>query len=204
MSLENACKAFWQRKLSPLSINGKRKRLSLKVCGARWGSRDVDPDYGGMGGDFLYSYIVAQELTKTWFTGLTASLHTDIVVPYINSFGSDELKQKYIPGCVTGDIVTAVAMTEPDAGSDLAGMKTAAVEEDDEVVIDGSKTFISNGIISDIVVVAARDPNVENPYEAISLYVVESGCTVRIPPSCFLPNAVSPKKTDSAKRGRAF
>ena len=136
---------------------------------------DVDPDYGGMGGDFLYSYIVAQELTKTWFTGLTASLHTDIVVPYINSFGSDELKQKYIPGCVTGDIVTAVAMTEPDAGSDLAGMKTAAVEEDDEVVIDGSKTFISNGIISDIVVVAARDPNVENPYEAISLYVVESG-----------------------------
>jgi alkylation response protein AidB-like acyl-CoA dehydrogenase len=136
---------------------------------------DVDPEYGGMGGDFLYSHIVAQELTKTWFTGLTASLHSDIVVPYINSFGSDELKKKYLPGCVTGDIVTAVAMTEPDAGSDLAGMKTSAVEEGDEVVIDGSKTFISNGIISDIVVVAARDPNMENAYEAISLYVVESG-----------------------------
>jgi alkylation response protein AidB-like acyl-CoA dehydrogenase len=128
-----------------------------------------------MGGDFLYSYIAAEELTKTSFTGLTASLHSDIVVPYINSFGSEDLKKKYLPGCVTGDIVTAVAMTEPDAGSDLAGMKTVAVEEDDEVVIDGSKTFISNGIIADIVVVAARDPNVENPYEAISLYVVESG-----------------------------
>jgi len=136
---------------------------------------DVSPEYGGMGGNFLYSYIVAKELTKTWFTGLTASLHSDIVVPYIYSFGSEEIKKKYIPGCVTGDIVTAVAMTEPDAGSDLAGMRTAAVEEGNEVVIDGSKTFISNGIIADIVVVAARDPNVENPYEALSLYIVESG-----------------------------
>ena len=136
---------------------------------------DVSPEYGGMGGNFLYSYIVAKELTKTGFTGLTASLHSDIVVPYIYSFGSEEIKKKYIPGCVTGDIVTAVAMTEPDAGSDLAGMRTAAVEEGNEVVIDGSKTFISNGIIADIVVVAARDPNVENPYEALSLYIVESG-----------------------------
>ena len=118
---------------------------------------DVSPEYGGMGGDFLYSVIVAEELTKTWHTGLAASLHSDIVVPYMNAFGSEELKKKYLPGCVSGDIVTAVAMTEPDAGSDLAGMQTAAVEEGDEVVIDGSKTFISNGINADLVVVAARE-----------------------------------------------
>ena len=171
---------FLAKEVTPFVDQWEAEKIVPKSVWRKMGQQgflcmDVDPDYGGMGGDFLYSYIVAQELTKTWFTGLTASLHTDIVVPYINSFGSDELKKKYIPGCVTGDIVTAVAMTEPDAGSDLAGMKTAAVEEDDEVVIDGSKTFISNGIISDIVVVAARDPNVENPYEAISLYVVESG-----------------------------
>jgi len=151
------------------------KRVWQKMGQQGFLCMDVSPEYGGMGGDFLYSHIVAQELTKTWFTGLTASLHSDIVVPYINSFGSDELKKKYLPGCVNGDIVTAVAMTEPDAGSDLAGMKTAAVEEGNAVVIDGSKTFISNGIIADIVVVAARDSNVENPYEALSLYIIESG-----------------------------
>jgi alkylation response protein AidB-like acyl-CoA dehydrogenase len=72
------------------------------------------------------------------------------VVPYITSYASDALKKKYLPGCVSGDIITAVAMTEPGAGSDLAGVSTSAVEEGDEVVLNGSKTFISNGIISDL------------------------------------------------------
>ncbi|CAB1058493.1 Acyl-CoA dehydrogenase [Olavius sp. associated proteobacterium Delta 1] len=135
---------------------------------------DVAAEYGGMGGDFLYSLIVAEEMTKTWITGLATPLHSDIVVPYISSFGSEKLKQKYLPGCVSGDIVTAVAMTEPGAGSDLASIATTAVEEEDEVVIDGSKTFISNGLNADLVVVAAKDPAVENPYEALSLYVVDS------------------------------
>jgi acyl-CoA dehydrogenase len=103
-----------------------------------------------------------------------APLHSDIVVPYITSYAADALKKKYLPGCVSGDIITAVAMTEPGAGSDLAGISTAAVEESDEVVLNGSKTFISNGIIADLVVVAARDPEVADPYQAISLYVVES------------------------------
>jgi alkylation response protein AidB-like acyl-CoA dehydrogenase len=118
---------------------------------------------------------VAEEMTYTWQTGLATPLHSDIVVPYINSFGSEEIKHKYLPGCVSGDIVTAVAMTEPGAGSDLAGMTTSAVEQGEEVVIDGSKTFISNGLNSDLVVLAARDPAVENPHQALSLYVVESG-----------------------------
>jgi acyl-CoA dehydrogenase len=131
--------------------------------------------YGGIGGDFRYSVIVAEELSRTWHSGLNANLHSDIVAPYIESFGSPEIKQRYLPGCVSGELVSAVAMTEPGAGSDLAAMTTAAVEEDREVVIDGSKTFISNGINADLVVVAARDPAVENAYDAISLYVVESG-----------------------------
>ena len=135
---------------------------------------DVAAEYGGMGGDFLYSLIVAEEMTKTWITGLATPLHSDIVVPYISSFGSEELKKEYLPGCVSGDIVTAVAMTEPGAGSDLASIATTAVEEDDEVVIDGSKTFISNGLNGNLVVVAAKDPAIENPYEALSLYVVET------------------------------
>jgi len=150
------------------------KRVWQKMGQAGFLCTDIAPDYGGMGGDFLYSLIVAEEMTRTWQTGLATPLHSDIVVPYINSFGSEDLKKKYLPGCVSGDIVTAVAMTEPGAGSDLAGMATTAVEEGEEVVIDGSKTFISNGLNADLVVVAARDPEVENPYEALSLYVVES------------------------------
>jgi len=136
---------------------------------------EVSSAYGGFGGDFLYSVIVTEEISRTGQNGLIASLHSDIVVPYITAFGSDDLKKKYLPKCVSGDIITAIAMTESAAGSDLAAMSTSAIEEGDEVVIEGSKTFISNGIIADLVVLAARDPVVEDPYQAISLYLVESG-----------------------------
>ncbi len=136
---------------------------------------DVAQAYAGMGGDFLYSVIVTEELSHTFHTGLAAALHSDVVVPYINAFGSEALKQKYLPGCVSGDIITAVAMTEPGAGSDLASIATTAEEEGDEVIINGSKTFISNGINGELFVIAARDPAVENPYQAISLYLVEDG-----------------------------
>ena len=136
---------------------------------------EVSSAYGGLGGDFLYSVIVTEEISRTGQNGLVASLHSDIVVPYITAFGSDEIKRKYLPQCVSGDIITAIAMTEPGAGSDLAAMSTSAIEEGDEVTLEGSKTFISNGIIADLLVLAARDPAVEDPYQAISLYLVESG-----------------------------
>jgi len=172
-------KVFLAEEVTPFADQWEIDKIVPKSVWQKMGQAgflctDIAPQYGGMGGDFLYSLIVAEEMTATRQTGLATPLHSDIVVPYINSFGSEELKQKYLPGCVSGDIVTAVAMTEPGAGSDLAGMNTAAVEEGDEVVIDGSKTFISNGLNADLVVVAARDPDVENPYESLSLYVVET------------------------------
>ncbi|MBN1103738.1 MAG: acyl-CoA dehydrogenase family protein, partial [Deltaproteobacteria bacterium] len=136
---------------------------------------DVPGEYGGMGGDFLYSVIVTEELAGTRQTGLAAPLHSDVVVPYIRSFASEELKKKYLPGCVSGDIVTAIAMTEPDAGSDLASMGTTALEDGDQVVLNGQKTYISNGIHCDLLILAARDPSVEDPYRAIDLYLVEAG-----------------------------
>lgn len=135
----------------------------------------VSPEYGGMGGDFLYSVIATQEMMRTNHTGLISPLHSDIVVPYIDTYGSEEQKKKYLPGCVSGEIISAVAMTEPDAGSDLASMTTTAVEEGDEVVINGSKTFISNGINCDLVIVAAKDPEATMPHKALSLYVIEDG-----------------------------
>jgi len=131
--------------------------------------------YGGLGGDFLYSVIVNEELVRTNQAGLMAQLHSDIVVPYILSFGTEAQKMRYLPGCVNGDIVTAVAMTEPDAGSDLAGMCSTAVEEDGQVVLNGAKTFISNGTHCDLVVLAAKDPETTNPHKAVSLFLVEDG-----------------------------
>ena len=173
-------RSFLAQEVTPFADRWEEEKIVPKSIWQKMGRggflcTDVAPEYGGMGGDFLYSLIVAEEMTRTRQTGLATPLHSDIVVPYISTFGSEELKRKYLPGCVSGDIVTAVAMTEPGAGSDLAGMTTVAVEEGTEVVLDGSKTFISNGINADLVVVAARDPDVENPYEALSLYVVESG-----------------------------
>ena len=135
----------------------------------------VPKDYGGMGYDFLYSVIVAEELARSNQCGLIPSLHSDIVVPYIVSYGSEEIKKKYLPGCISGDIITAVAMTEPGAGSDLSSISTTAVEEDDCIVINGTKTFISNGINCDLVIVAAKDPEINDPYNSLSLYIVENG-----------------------------
>lgn len=136
---------------------------------------DVPEAYGGMGADFLYAMILTEELGKTGCTGLAAPLHSDVVVPYITSFGSEEVKSRYLPRCVSGELITAVAMTEPNTGSDLASIRTTAVEAGDHVVLNGQKTFISNGINCGLAVVAARDPAVENPYQAIDLYLVEEG-----------------------------
>lgn len=132
-------------------------------------------EYGGMGGDFLYSVIVTEEMARTNHTGLAAMLHSDIIVPYIYAFGTEAQKKKYIPGCVSGDIISAIAMTEPGAGSDLAGMETTAEIDGDEVIINGSKTFISNGINCGLVIVAAKNPTEKNPYQSISLYIVDDG-----------------------------
>lgn len=135
----------------------------------------LEEKYGGVEADFLYSVILMEELVRTNHYGLAIFLHNDIVVPYINDYGNEEQKQRYLPGCITGEIITAVAMTEPDTGSDLAAVRTSAVEDGDSVVINGQKTFISNGIISDLVVLVTRDPKVENPHQSIDLYLVEAG-----------------------------
>ncbi|MDM8515791.1 acyl-CoA dehydrogenase family protein [Desulfobacterales bacterium HSG16] len=135
---------------------------------------NISKEYGGMGADFLYSVIVAEEIAKINFTGLAAPLHSDIIVPYINSFGSREQKKKYLPGCVSGEIITAVAMTEPDAGSDIASITTTAVEDGSDIIINGSKTFISNAVNCDLVILVAKDPAIENKHQALSLYLIDA------------------------------
>jgi alkylation response protein AidB-like acyl-CoA dehydrogenase len=171
-------KAFCRKEVVPCTNQWEQDSLVPREVWKKMGQAGflctaVSPEYGGMGGDFLYSVIALEEMTRTNQYGLDAFLHSDIVVPYIDSFGSQKQKEKYLPGCVSGDIITAVAMTEPDVGSDLASLTTTALEDGNEVILNGTKTFISNGVNCDLVIVAAKDPEIENPYQSISLYLVE-------------------------------
>jgi acyl-CoA dehydrogenase len=135
----------------------------------------LEDKYGGSGADFLYSMIIMEELANAYESGLAIALHSDIIVPYIHSFGSEEQKQKWLPGCASGELVTALAMTEPGTGSDLANIATTAVKDGDDYVLNGAKTFISNGQLCDLVVVAAKtDPDPKNAHKGISLFVVEA------------------------------
>jgi acyl-CoA dehydrogenase len=115
-----------------------------------------------------------EELCRAYESGWAASLHSDIIVPYIHRFGSQEQKAKWLPACASGETITALAMTEPGTGSDLAGIVTTAKRDGDEYVINGAKTFISNGMSCDLAVVAARTENSEDPHRSVSLFVVEA------------------------------
>lgn len=135
----------------------------------------LEPEYGGAGGDFLHSCVVIEELCRIYESGLALPLHSDVVVPYIHEFGNEEQKARWLPACASGEAVTAVAMTEPGTGSDLASIVTTARRDGDEYVINGAKTFISNGILCDLCVVAAKtDSDPSNKHRAISLFVVEA------------------------------
>jgi acyl-CoA dehydrogenase len=134
-----------------------------------------DEKYGGMGeADFRFEQIIIEETNYAragdWFN----SLHSRLVGPYLTRFGTEEQCQRLLPRCVSGESVLAIAMTEPDAGSDLAGTRSSAVEHDDHWVLNGSKTFISNGINADIVIVAAKTDPDNNPHH-MTLFVVERG-----------------------------
>ena len=173
-------KAFLQKEIVPHIDTWENDHLTPKSVWHKMGAAGflcpwIAKEYGGMGADFLHSLVVNEELVLTNYTGLMVYLHSDIIVPYLDTFGTEAQKKKYLPGCVSGDIIMAVAMTEPDSGSDLASLSTTAVEEGDEIVLNGSKTFISIGHTCDLVILAAKDPAVENPHMAISLYLVEDG-----------------------------
>ena len=132
-------------------------------------------EYGGPGGDFLHSVIVIEELARAHESGFALPLHSDVVVPYIASFASEEQKRSWLPGCASGELVTAIAMTEPGTGSDLAAIATTARRDGDDYVLNGAKTFISNGILCDLCVVAARSETSDSPHQNLSLFVVEAG-----------------------------
>ena len=137
---------------------------------------NIEEKYGGSGVDWGFSVVINEELEKVGTGLIGIGLHNDIVVPYINSYGTEEQKQRWLPKCATGDIITAIAMTEPGTGSDLANIKTTAKLDGDYYIVNGQKTFITNGIQSDLVVVAVKtDPTAVPKHKGVSLLVIERG-----------------------------
>ena len=135
---------------------------------------DIDEKYGGSEVDWGFAVVINEELERVGSGLIGISLHNDIVVPYITAYGSEEQKQRWLPKCVTGEIITAIAMTEPGTGSDLANIKTTAKLEGDHYIVNGQKTFITNGIQSDLIVVAVKtDPQAVPKHKGVSLIVIE-------------------------------
>jgi len=135
----------------------------------------VPEEYGGIGvNDFRYGAIMAEESARAGVVsaGMVIGLHNDIILPYFIAYANEEQKQRWLPGMCTGELITAIAMTEPGTGSDLAAIRTTAERIGDYYILNGQKTFISNGIISDVVIVVAKtDPALR--HKGISLLVVE-------------------------------
>jgi acyl-CoA dehydrogenase len=134
----------------------------------------VPEQYGGPGGDFLHTAIVIEELAKVEATGPAFHLHSGIVTPYILHYGSEAQKQKWLPGMCAGEIIGAIAMTEPGAGSDLQGMRSRAVRDGDDYVLNGQKTFISNGQLADLVITVCKTDPAAGA-KGMSLLVTERG-----------------------------
>jgi acyl-CoA dehydrogenase len=136
----------------------------------------VPEQFGGVGqDDFLYNVIVNEEIARTGCVGPAFSLHNDIVQPYFLRLCNDEQKKRWFPGLVSGELITAIALTEPNAGSDLAAMRTTATDEGDHFLLNGTKTFITNGILNDLVIVAALTSPKPGKNSGFSLFVVERG-----------------------------
>ena len=132
----------------------------------------IPEEYGGLGLGFEYSVIINEELIRGDGFGVGVPLHSDVASPYLASFGKDRAKEKWLPGCISGEVITAVGFTEPEAGSDLAAIRTQAVRDGDYYIINGQKTFITNGYFADLVVVACKtDPAAG--YKGISLILVD-------------------------------
>lgn len=135
----------------------------------------LDEKYGGLNTDFAFSVVLTEELERVGSGLMGIPLHTDIVAPYIASFGTEEQKRKYLPKCVSGEMITAIAMTEPGAGSDLAGLQTTATKSGNHYVVNGTKTFITNGVQADLILVACKtDINKNSAHKGISLLLVDS------------------------------
>jgi len=177
---QESLRRFVDREIVPHIDQWEEERLVPREVWRSLGAQGflcpcLPEEYGGSGVDFSYSVLVQEELTRSTCSGISTGVrvHADIVAPYILEEGTEEQKQAILPGCTTGDVILAIGMTEPDCGSDLASIRTTALKDGGDYVINGQKTFISNGIQCDWVVLAARtDPEASPSHRGISLILV--------------------------------
>ncbi|MBX7432747.1 acyl-CoA dehydrogenase family protein [Mycobacterium sp. Y57] len=173
-------RAFLDRHVAPHHEEWEREKLVDRGVWLEAGKQGflgmaVPEEYGGGGNpDFRYNTIITEEVTAGRYSGLGFSLHNDVAAPYLVRLADEEQKQRWLPKFCTGELITAIAMTEPGTGSDLQGIKTRAVKDGDHYLLNGAKTFITNGIHSDLVIVVAQtDP--DKGALGFSLLVVERG-----------------------------
>jgi alkylation response protein AidB-like acyl-CoA dehydrogenase len=173
-------RSFLQRHVAPYHDQWEKDKIVDRFAWLEAGKQGflgmaVPEKYGGGGNpDFRYNVIVTEETTAGRYSGLGFPLHNDIVAPYLIRLATEEQKQRWMPKFCTGELITAIAMTEPGAGSDLLGIKTRAVKDGDDWVLNGAKTFITNGINADLVIVVAQT-NPDMGALGFSLLVVERG-----------------------------
>ncbi|MBN3788525.1 acyl-CoA dehydrogenase family protein [Burkholderia sp. Ac-20353] len=150
----------------PRSIWEKAGAAGLLGC-------SIPEEYGGAGADHLFDFILVEELARAGITGPGFAVHNEMVMPYILAFGTEEQKRQWLPRMVKGEVIGALGLTEPHAGSDLKNIRTRAVRDGDDYVISGQKVFISNGQLCDVIVLATKtDPTAKS--NGISLFIVES------------------------------
>ncbi|MDA3642126.1 acyl-CoA dehydrogenase family protein [Mycobacterium xenopi] len=178
--LRQTARQYIEREVAPNAEKWERERIvdrSAYVAAGKYGliGFNMPERYGGGGSDdFRFNAVINEELAKWGSVAPALSLQNDVVGPYFKTLATDEQKERWLPGIITGETIVAIAMTEPGAGSDLAGIRTSAVRDGDDWIINGSKTFISSGINCDLVVVVARtDP--EAGHKGFTLLVVERG-----------------------------
>jgi alkylation response protein AidB-like acyl-CoA dehydrogenase len=179
-AFRDLCKAFLAREAVPHNDEWDKagivdREVWRKAGAAGLLGMDVDEEHGGGGQkDFRFNAVLVEEIVAAGASGLGFGLHNDVVAPYLTDLATEEQRKRWLPGFCSGDIVTAIAMSEPGAGSDLAGVRTSAVRDGDEWVLNGQKTFITNGELADLVIVVAKtDPSLGA--HGISLFVVETG-----------------------------
>ena len=156
--------------------DGKTDRETWRRVGEQgFLGANAPEEYGGAGADFLFDVVVIEEMARIRAHAMMLSLHADICMPYIEAYGNEEQKRRYLTGAISGETILAIAMTEPGTGSDLANVQTRAIRDGEHYVLNGAKTFISNGQIADLVIVVAKtDPSADPPHRGISLLLVEA------------------------------
>ena len=174
-------RTFVEKEIAPFHAQWEKDSIvprEVWLAGGAQGLLGIDQDerYGGGGvRDFRYQAVLAEEMVRVGASGVGFGLHNDVVSPYLRDLATDEQQQRWVPGFCSGETITAIAMTEPGTGSDLQGITTTARRDGDDYVLNGSKTFITNGINADLVVVVARTDPDAPASKGTSLLVVERG-----------------------------